>query len=119
MRSFFWGRNQDNVFAYYEDYNDPKGAGYHHEEWYVPTRYIKQDHTYWSRSYAAPYSHQPMVTSSAPIYREGQLYGVSTIDIKLEGIRELLHKHVESLGAMLLCWIVMGVLFYFPSKMQV
>ncbi len=97
-RSFFWGRNQNNVFDYYDDYNDPKGSGYHHEEWYVPTRYIKEDHIYWSKSYADSYSHQPMVTSSAPIYKNGQFYGVSTIDIKLEGIRELLKKHVESLG---------------------
>jgi len=97
-RSFFWGRNKDNVFEYYDDYNGPKGSGYHHEEWYVPTRYIKKDQVYWSKSYADPYSYQPMVTSSAPIFKEDVFYGVSTIDIKLEGVKALLDKHVQSLG---------------------
>jgi len=97
-RSFFWGQNKDNVFEYYDDYNDPTGTGYHHEEWYVPAKYIKKDHVYWSRSYADPYSHQPMVTSSVPIFKKDKVYGVSTIDIKLEGIKALLDKEVEVLG---------------------
>ena len=97
-RSFFWGRNKENILEYYDDYNDPKEAGYHYEEWYVPTKYIKKDHVYWSKSYSDPYSHQAMVTSAAPIYRGKDLYGVSTIDVKLKGIKNLLNKQVESVG---------------------
>jgi len=115
-RSFFWGRNKDNIFEYYEDYNDPKGLGYHHEEWYVPTSYIKKDQVYWSKSYADPYSHQPMVTSSAPIFKDGLFYGVSTIDIKLEGVKELLDKHVQSLGGYAFMLDQNGRFISFPDQ---
>jgi len=115
-RSFFWGRNKNNIFEYYEDYNDPKGLGYHHEEWYVPTSYIKKDQVYWSKSYADPYSHQPMVTSSAPIFKDGLFYGVSTIDIKLEGVKELLDKHVQSLGGYAFMLDQNGRFISFPDQ---
>lgn len=89
-RSFFWGRNAEGVLEYYDDYNDMQGNGYHHEEWYVPARTLQPGEAYWSRSYADPYSGQPMVTCTVPMYRDNRLYGVTTIDLKLEGLAELL-----------------------------
>lgn len=97
-RSFFWGRNEHNELEYYDDYNDPKGAGYHHEEWYVPAKYIAEDKVYWSKSYADPYSHQPMVTVTAPIFIEQDFYGVTTVDIKLEGIKAIIDERTAPLG---------------------
>ncbi|MDX1451124.1 MAG: methyl-accepting chemotaxis protein, partial [Oleiphilaceae bacterium] len=58
-RSFFWGRNAAGVLEYFDDYNDPAGAGYHQEEWYVPARHLKPGQVYWSRSYMDPYSREP------------------------------------------------------------
>ena len=89
-RSFFWGRDANNHLNYYNDYNDLAGNGYHQEEWYVPVRYLPKGGVYWSRSYMDPYSYQSMVTVSAPIYREGSYFGAATIDLKLEGLTELL-----------------------------
>jgi signal transduction histidine kinase/CheY-like chemotaxis protein len=89
-RSFFWGRNAEGVLEYYDDYNDLQGNGYHHEEWYVPARTLHPGEAYWSRSYSDPYSGQPMVTCTVPMYRDNRLYGVTTIDLKLEGLTELL-----------------------------
>jgi len=89
-RSFFWGRDENNQLKYYNDYNLPQGLGYHNEEWYVPARFVGQDDIYWSRSYMDPYSYQSMVTATAPMYRNDQFYGVATVDIKLEGLTELL-----------------------------
>jgi len=97
-RSFFWGRDEQNTLHYFEDYNDPKGTGYHQEEWYVPVRHIEPGQVYWSRSYMDPYSFQSMVTASAPIYRDGQFYGVATIDLKLEGLSELLAQESKTFG---------------------
>ncbi len=84
-RSFFWGRNAQNVFEYYDDYNQP-GPGYHHEEWYVPARYVAAGGCYWSQSYMDPYSYQPMVTCTTPRREGDQFVGVSTIDLRLEGL---------------------------------
>jgi signal transduction histidine kinase/CheY-like chemotaxis protein len=90
-RSFFWGRDNssNNQLKYYNDYNLAH-LGYHNEEWYVPARFVGHDEVYWSRSYMDPYSFQPMVTATAPMYRDDKFYGVATVDIKLEGLTELL-----------------------------
>lgn len=96
--SFFWGRNPQGLLEFYNDYNEPGGMGYHHEEWYVPTKYLPPGEVYWSKSYTDPHSLQPMVTVSAPMIRQGQNIGVATIDLKLEGLRELLEEATREFG---------------------
>lgn len=85
-RSFFWGRDRANALQYFDDYNAPLGPGYHQEEWYVPARFLRPGEVFWSRSYQDPYSYQPMVTCTASSYTAGQLFGMATIDVKLEGL---------------------------------
>ena len=97
-RSFFWGRNPAGQLEYYDDYNRQEGNGYHHEEWYVPATHLAAGEVYWSKSYTDPYSLQPMVTVTAPMIREGRNIGVSTIDLKLEGLQELLEKATSLFG---------------------
>ncbi len=88
-RSFFWGRKEDNQLHYFDDYNDPAGAGYQHEKWYVPARYAKSQKCIWSESYVDPYSLQPMVTCTVPMFEDGKFVGVSTVDLKLDGLAAL------------------------------
>jgi len=85
------------VLNYYDNYNDPKGSGYHHEEGDVPVLFQQPGEVYWSKSYMAPYSLQPMVTCTISMYRMGEFYGVSTIDLKLEGLGELLKAAAEEM----------------------
>ena len=92
LRSFFWGRKDDNRLHYFDDYNDISGAGYHNEKWYVPARYAKTKRGIWSESYVDPYSLQPMVTCTVPMFEKGAFVGVSTVDLKLEGLAELFAK---------------------------
>lgn len=96
--SFFWGRNNRGKLEYFDDYNDPKGPGYHHEEWYVPAKYIAAGKSYWSKSYMDPYSYQPMVTCTVPMKKNGQLIGVATIDLKLEGLGDFFKTAAEAIG---------------------
>ena len=84
-RSFFWGRDAQHRLQYFDDYNQP-GPGYHQEEWYVPSPYMRDGACYWSQSYMDPYSYQPMVTCTVAIKEDGQFAGVSTIDLRLEGL---------------------------------
>ena len=88
--SYFWGRNKDNRLIFYDNYNFLAGPGYHHQEWYLPARYIEPENVYWSKSYIDPYSLQPMVTATIPIVNDGNFIGVSTVDVKLEGLGKLL-----------------------------
>ena len=88
-RSFFWGRQADNQLRYFDDYNEPSGIGYHHEEWYVPARYAETQKGIWSQSYVDPHSLQPMITCTIPLLEKGEFVGVSTVDLKLEGLADL------------------------------
>lgn len=97
-RSFFWGRDQDSLLQYFDDYNNPDGPGYHQEEWYVPAKYTQNDRPFWSKSYMDPYSYQPMVTVTVPMYNGKVFYGVSTIDLKLEGLHTFLEQISKSFG---------------------
>ncbi|MFT5760601.1 MAG: signal transduction histidine kinase/BarA-like signal transduction histidine kinase [Alteromonadaceae bacterium] len=96
--SFFWGRNQQGVLQFYDEYNNPDGKGYHHEEWYVPARYMKKGQVYWSRSYMDPYSHEPMVTCMVPMWDELGFHGVATIDLKLAGLSEFMIEQAKLIG---------------------
>ncbi|MFB2833329.1 ATP-binding protein [Floridanema evergladense] len=89
-RSFFWGRELDGKLKYYDNYNNPTG-GYHQEEWYLVARYLKPGRCFWSRAYIDPYSRQPMVTCTVAMREKNQLWGAATIDLKLEGLQELLN----------------------------
>ena len=96
--SFFWGRNTKGILEFYDDYNLAAGVGYHNEEWYVPVKHLKANEVYWSKSYTDPHSLQPMVTVSAAITRDEQNIGVTTIDLKLEGLQELLKQATLGFG---------------------
>jgi len=87
--SFFWGKDQQRKLQFFDDYNDPAGNGYHNEAWYVPARYQQQGDLMWSGSYIDPYSHEPMVTVTVPIFKQQQFFGVSTVDMNLSGLDKL------------------------------
>lgn len=87
-RSFFWGRDKNGSLAYFDDYN--YGRGYHNDEWYPVVRYSKPGRCFWSRSYMDPYSYQPMVTCTVATHEAGRFSGVTTIDLKLEGLTEFM-----------------------------
>lgn len=96
--SFFWGRNTDTQLKFYNNYNDPDGPGYHSEEWYVPATMLPDGEAYWSKSYTDPYSLQPMVTCSVPIYEphSTKISGVATVDLKLEGVNNLVTEKLRN-----------------------
>ena len=115
-RSFFWGRDSDGQLRYYDDYNNPEGPGYHQEEWYVPARYLKEGKAFWSKSYMDPYSYQPMVTVTVPMYRDKQFYGVSTVDLKLEGLHAFLDTISQSFGGYAFAVDRNGKFLSFPDE---
>ena len=97
-RSFFWGRNPDGTLDFYDDYNDPEGKGYHHEEWYVPTRNASKNQCFWSKSYVDPYSFEPMVTCTVPMRKNDKYAGAVTIDLRLASLREFLGEVSEEIN---------------------
>lgn len=114
-RSFFWGRNAAGSLEFVADYNDPRGAGYHREEWYVPGRFLPPNKVFWSRSYMDPHTYVPMVTCTAPIYRENQFIGVVTVDLKLEGMEAFFEGEATQMGGYAFAVDRNGTLLSFPN----
>ena len=115
-RSFFWGRESSGALRYYDDYNAQDGPGYHHEEWYAPATHLADGEAFWSKSYMDPYSYQPMVTVTVPMYREGRFYGVSTVDLKLEGLHAFLDQASRSYGGYAFAVDRNGKFLSFPQE---
>ena len=134
--SFFWGREADNSFKYYDDYNgvgpvydegrfdsDPQyqqnflaSPGYHNEEWYVVVRYTEPGTCVWSSSYMDPYSFQPMVTCTVGTYdRAHRLTGTVTIDLKLEGLENDVMAWEKKTGGYLMVLDRNGTFLSFPK----
>lgn len=93
--SYFFGRNREGTLSFYNDYNNPTSLGYHHEDWYIPAKKLKEGEAYWSKSYVDPYSFEPMVTVTIPMYKQEVFIGVSTIDVMLNGIDDFLKESTK------------------------
>ena len=96
--SFFWGKDENRDLQFFNDYNDPESSGYHNEAWYVPSKYQSPGDLIWSGSYIDPYSLEPMVTVTVPIFKNTQFYGVSTVDMNLSGLGKLIKTWAGSFG---------------------
>ncbi|MDA7816592.1 ATP-binding protein [Sulfurimonas sp.] len=90
--SYFFGRDAKNQLVFVNDYNKKDTKGYHQEEWYVPVKLLKKNTFYWSKSYTDPYTFQPMVTISVPIYINKTFFGISTVDVKLNALDNILSQ---------------------------
>ncbi len=97
-RSFFWGRDNQGILRYFDQYNDITGDGYHNEEWYVPGRYSKHGQCLWSKSYMDPYTHAPMVTCTVAMFEDKQFTGNATVDVSLKQLKSILQEGSEKLG---------------------
>ncbi len=114
-RSFFWGRDKNGILKYYNDYNNPSGKGYFHEEWYVPVKFLDKSKVYWSRSYIDPYSKQPMVTCTSPIIDNKKFLGVATVDLKLEGLEKLFSQYAKKVNGYIFVLDRENNFLYFPK----
>jgi signal transduction histidine kinase/CheY-like chemotaxis protein len=113
--AFFWARNADGKLEYLDDYNVHGGRGYHREEWYVPLQFIDSRKVYWSKSYRDPYSMEPMVTCSVPIWKNGIFRGVATVDLKLAGLSSFMQTQTRLIGGYAFALDRNNRLLSFPS----
>ncbi|GAA6135725.1 hypothetical protein NBRC116188_25150 [Oceaniserpentilla sp. 4NH20-0058] len=113
--SFFWGKNQHGKLSPFDDYNKPSGSGYHQEEWYIPAKHIQPGKVYWSRSYVDPYTLEPMITATSPIYRDETFFGVATVDIMLSALNNLLKQQSKRFGGYAYVLDRSGTFLSFPD----
>ncbi|WP_301387116.1 methyl-accepting chemotaxis protein [Thalassolituus sp. UBA2590] len=89
--SLFWAREGTGL-SLLDDYNAPEGSGYHNEGWYTVGKGLAAGQCAWSEVYFDPASGVAMTTCTVAIQRNGQFWGVATIDLKMEGIEKLLES---------------------------
>ncbi|MDJ0841525.1 MAG: ATP-binding protein [Acidobacteriota bacterium] len=113
--SFFWGRNEFGELVFFDNYNR---EGYHRREWYVPGAHLQRGSVYWSRSYTDPYTLEPMVTCTTPIIDTGELVGMATINLKLDGLAAFLEQRVGVLDGYIIALDRNNKLLSFPRRDQ-
>ncbi|PKF50997.1 hybrid sensor histidine kinase/response regulator [Enterovibrio nigricans] len=113
--SVFIAFNEDGSYQRIDDYNSDIARPYHIEEWYAPTRFVRGA-AYWSRAYIDPYTKESMVTCSVPIIKEGDFYGVVTIDVRLAKLQAFLSRSGEKLGGYLAMFDRGGRLMSYPNS---
>ncbi|PKH57084.1 histidine kinase [Shewanella sp. Choline-02u-19] len=84
--SHFWARNPSGKLLKVDDYNQDDNPNYYQENWYIPAKYYPADTTYWSKSYIDPFTQDPMITASVPMWSHHEFIGVSTVDVALSSL---------------------------------
>jgi methyl-accepting chemotaxis protein len=97
--SLFWAKTTPNHFELLGDYNLPESKPYQQEGWYISAKSAPKGQCVWSEVYTDPVSNVPMVTCSVKIQRDGQFWGVATIDVELANIEQQLIKSHDLSGA--------------------
>jgi len=90
LASFFWARNGEHSYVFVDDYNKDNGKDYHNENWYKPLKNLPKDEVFWSEPYKDPHTNVAMITVSVGMYEGSNFIGISTIDVALTGLEELL-----------------------------
>lgn len=114
-RSFFWGRNNRGELIFYDDYNKADNASYHLQDWYLPAKNGRNNQPIWSKSYVDPYSSEPMVTCTVPMFRHEVFYGAATIDLSLTGLKDFFATSTKENGGYAFAVDGDGRLLSFPD----
>ncbi|MBV7297552.1 ATP-binding protein [Enterovibrio paralichthyis] len=112
--SVFIAVNEDNTYRRIDDYNQATALPYQLSEWYVPVK-MSKNHVYWSRAYTDPYTNEPMVTASVPMFENNTFVGAVTIDVRLEKLQAFLARSGQKLGGYMLMFDRSGAMMSFPD----
>ncbi|WP_407333176.1 ATP-binding protein [Enterovibrio sp. 27052020O] len=115
--SVFIAFNEDGTYSRIEDYNQPSAAPYQVAEWYAPARLSKEE-TYWSRAYIDPYTNEPMVSCSVPIFHQNKFAGVVTIDVRLAELQAFLTRSGQKLGGYMVMFDRSGRIMSYPEALS-
>ncbi|MBF7141214.1 methyl-accepting chemotaxis protein [Pseudomonas sp. hsmgli-8] len=114
-RSFFWARNASNGLDFSEEYNSPQAAPYQAEAWYTGARTAPAGRCVWSDAYQDPVSGVAMTTCSVPYQVQGAFAGVTTLDLKLDGLADFLGTQGNVTGGYAFAVDRAGNVLFFPD----
>lgn len=96
---FYWARDGKDGFKRFEDDNDAEESNpYWIDEWYVIGRYAKPNTCVWTDPYIDTTNNVSMVTCTVGIHRDNRLFGVSQLDIRLDGLSKRVQEWQKLTG---------------------
>ncbi len=81
--STFFARDASNKLVVNTHWNSPESLKYFEQSWYLGGLKSAKGHCDWAKAYKDDASAQPRTNCAMPIYKDNELYGVSTIDVTL------------------------------------
>ncbi|TWI58358.1 methyl-accepting chemotaxis protein [Pseudomonas duriflava] len=114
-RSFFWARNERGGLDYSDDYNAADATPYQSESWYTGAKTAPAGQCVWSDAYQDSVTGVAMTTCSVPYKENGRFAGVSTIDLKLDGLAAFLKAEGGVTEGYAFALDRSGNLLYFPD----
>ncbi|BDU21451.1 methyl-accepting chemotaxis protein [Dyella sp. GSA-30] len=100
--STFYARGDDSRFALNTHWNTSEALKYWEQPWHVAGQVAPQGQCIWAAAYQDDASPQPRTNCAMAIYRNGKLWGVSTIDLTLGFFNTLVAKAEEHIGGQIL-----------------
>jgi len=91
--TIFFARSKPGApLKFNNSYNVEGGIAYYDEPWFNIARSMPLNTVKWSKVYTDPYTKVQMITASSPINKDGEFWGVATVDIGLYYIDPMLDE---------------------------
>ncbi|MEH0884609.1 methyl-accepting chemotaxis protein [Enterobacter sp. UNJFSC 003] len=90
--STFYARDRKGMLRPNTTWNAPDAPAYWQESWFKAGTRAQKGQCVWAEAYIDAASAQPRTNCAMPIYRNGQLWGVATLDVTLGFFNQLARK---------------------------
>ncbi|MHA0274092.1 methyl-accepting chemotaxis protein [Enterobacter ludwigii] len=95
--STFFARDAQKTLRLNTTWNQPDAPAYWQQPWFKAGMRAAKGQCAWAEAYMDTASPQPRTNCAMPIYRDGQLWGVATLDVTLGFFNQLARKMAEPL----------------------
>ncbi|EMS8793389.1 methyl-accepting chemotaxis protein [Enterobacter ludwigii] len=95
--STFIARDAQKTLRLNTTWNQPDAPAYWQQPWFKAGMRAAKGQCAWAEAYMDAASPQPRTNCAMPIYRDGQLWGVATLDVTLGFFNQLARKMAEPL----------------------
>lgn len=95
--STFFARDKGNTLRLNTTWNQPESPDYWQQPWFKAGMQAAKGECAWAEAYIDAASPQPRTNCAMPIFRNGQLWGVATLDVTLGFFNQLVRSMAESL----------------------
>ena len=111
----FWSRGPDGKLVYHDDYNQPNAPRYFEQPWFLAAKAAKPGQCHWAEAFREPVSGVAMTACHVPFYVNGTFAGVIGIDLRLDGLAQMLQIKRGSADSYAFAVDQAGNLLYFPG----